>query len=318
MKSIIFIKFLFLLVLALSFCNAKSISNYINDLKERKRDIEFYLKVTDIERDITFNDKKRTLDVYYKKEEEIEELKPVVIFIYGGTWHEGDKVKFTKVGSLLKDNDYISVIPNYILFPIGGFEDMVNDIYTSIQWTYENIEKYGGDPKRITIVGHSAGAHLVALTLFKSYNSMKNLRKELEPLPELEKVILLSGPYDFDDYSKLKNYLGKDIENSLLEQFVKVLFRTKDVSPYDIVKAMGDNSVDDGFNVKKFILYYTSKDDKIPEISVHKLMNQMKRVSENVNIEYIYREGFTHDAITSGMRNDKQEQIDYFLYLLEL
>jgi len=49
MKSIIFIKFLFLLVLALSFCNAKSISNYINDLKERKRDIEFYLKVTDIE-----------------------------------------------------------------------------------------------------------------------------------------------------------------------------------------------------------------------------------------------------------------------------
>ncbi|ORY25409.1 alpha/beta-hydrolase [Neocallimastix californiae] len=298
MKSIIFIKFLFLLVLALSFCNAKSISNYINDLKERKRDIEFYLKVTDIERDITFNDKKRTLDVYYKKEEEIEELKPVVIFIYGGTWHEGDKVKFTKVGSLLKDNDYISVIPNYILFPIGGFEDMVNDIYTSIQWTYENIEKYGGDPKRIIF--------------------MKNLRKELEPLPELEKVILLSGPYDFDDYSKLKNYLGKDIENSLLEQFVKVLFRTKDVSPYDIVKAMGDNSVDDGFNVKKFILYYTSKDDKIPEISVHKLMNQMKRVSENVNIEYIYREGFTHDAITSGMRNDKQEQIDYFLYLLEL
>jgi acetyl esterase/lipase len=316
MKSTIFIKVL-LLSLLVSFCSA---GNIIDELKERKRDIENYLKVKDIKREIKFNSKKRTLDVYYKKDE-IQDLKPVVIFFYGGTWYRGDRIKFTKFGSLLEENDYIGVIPNYILFPFGDMEDMVNDIYTSIKWTYENIEKYGGDPHRITVAGHSAGAHLISLSLLKAYNYMENDDKTLQPLPEIEKLVLLHGPFDFDDYSLIKNSLPEeDADDTFVEQLVKVLLRTKDVSPYDIIKSMDDNSVDDSFNVKKFIFYYTGGDNDVPERSAKKFMKQLNRVcGKNVEIQYVFNEkDYAHNAITVGIRSGDEEHANIFLSLLKL
>jgi len=233
----------------------------------------------------------------------------------------GNKVKFTKIGSFLEENDYVAVLPNYGLFPFAVFEDMVYDVYTAINWTFENIKKYGGDPKRITITSHSAGAHLTALTLFKSYNYMENNGVTLKPLPAIEKIVFLAGPFDFDDYKIIKKeYAEADedetINNSLVEKFVKVLFRTRTVSPHDVVRDMNDNSVDDSFNVKKFVFYYTSKDEKVPEASAKKLMNQMKRVCPNVDIEYVYKEGYAHSDIVNGVRWDIQEQKDIYLSLI--
>ncbi|KAL6612981.1 alpha/beta-hydrolase [Neocallimastix californiae] len=312
MQSSIFIKFLLLISVVFSFSHA----DFINDLKDRKRDIENYLNAKNVERDIVYNKVDSVLDVYNNKNEGGNTLKPVVIFIYGGTWYQGDKVKFTRFGTLLEENGYVGVIPTYTLFPYGGMEDMVYDVYTAITWTFENIEKYGGDPNRITVAGHSAGAHLVALTLFKSYNFMENKKEIMQPLPKIEKALLMSGPYDFDDYAKVKSMLGKELKSSLLEQLVRILFKTKDVSPYDIVKDIPDNSVDDGFNVNKFLFYYTSLDTTVPECSAQKLMKEMKRASEDVNIEYVYNEGYIHEAITVGIRKDDKEQAKIFLNLL--
>jgi len=311
-----FIKFVFLFSFILSFCSADS---FIEKIKERKRDIENYLKVKDIARDIKFNDKKRSLDVYYKKDE-IKTLKPVVIFYHGGTWYQGDRIKFTKFGSLLEENDYIGVIPNYILFPFGSMEDMVNDVYTFIKWTYENIKKYGGDPNRIIVSGHSSGAHLITLTLFKAYNYMTNDGITLEPLPALEKVLLLSGPYDFDDYAIFKKTeIDEEVDQGIVEQLVKVLFRTKSVSPHDIVKSMTTNSVKDSFNVKKFIFYYTAGDQKVPKQSAEKLMAQMKRVCPTINIDYIYNtNNYAHSDIVNGPRFDDQVQEDIYMSLIRL
>jgi len=252
-----------------------------------------------------------------------DELKPVVIHIYGGTWKKGNKVKFTNIGSLLERNDYVAVLPNYGLFPFAVFEDMVYDVYTAIQWTFENIEKYGGDPKRVTIVGHSAGAHLTALTIFKSYNLMENNGEVLSPLPTFEKVILLAGPYDFDDVEIAKmGYKEEDVEdfnNGLLEKTLQILFRTKEVSPYDIVRSMPDDSVKDSFNAKKFIFYYTSNDTLVPKNSATKLIDQMKRVCPKIDIEYVYKENYSHNDIVRGIRfGNNKEQEDIYLSLIEL
>jgi len=310
-------KLFILISLFISFSNALDL---INDLKDRKRDIEYYLKVKDIARDIKFNKKKRSLDVYYKKSE-VDTLKPVVIFYHGGTWYQGDRIKFTRFGSLLDANDYIGVIPNYVLFPFGSMEDMVTDIYTSIQWTYENIKKYGGDPERIIVSGHSAGAHLFLLTLFKAYNQIKNEGKILDPLPTIEKAVLLSGPYDFDDYDIFnKSDIDHEADDGFVETLVKVLLRTRNPSPYDIVKDMADNSVEDSFNVKKFIFYYTNNDSDVPEQSSKKMIRELQRVGgDNIEIQYVYNEdGFVHNAITVGVRSGDQEQEDIYLSLLEL
>ncbi|ORX78622.1 alpha/beta-hydrolase, partial [Anaeromyces robustus] len=233
-----------------------------------------------------------------------------------------NKVKFTNIGSLLEENDYVAVLPNYGLFPFAVFEDMIYDVYTAIQWTFENIQKYGGDPKRVTLVGHSAGAHLVALTLFKSYNYMENNGEILNPLPTFEKVILLAGPYDFDDVEVAKmGYQEENVEdfnNGLLEKTVQILFRTKVVSPYDIVRSMPDNSVNDSFNVNRFILYYTSNDDLVPKNSAVKLIDQIKRVCPNISIEYVFKENYTHNDIVKGIRYGNEVQKDIYMSLVRL
>ncbi|KAG4102659.1 alpha/beta-hydrolase [Neocallimastix lanati (nom. inval.)] len=292
-------------------------SSVIDDIKDYTVDVQNYLKVKNIKRDIKFNPT-RTLDVYYKANE-VNELKPVVIHIYGGTWYKGNKVKFNNIGSLLDENDYVAVLPNYGLFPTAVFEDMVYDVYTAINWTFNNIKQYGGDPNRVTIVGHSAGAHLIALTLFKSYLNMENNNEILKPFPVFERVVLLAGPYDFDDYSLIAKYFDKDISNSLLEKFVKVLFRTKTVSPHDIVASLPDNSISDSFNVKKFVFYYTAGDEKVPETSSRDLVDELNRVCDKINIQYIYNEKqYKHSEIVNGIRKGEELQENIYLSLLKL
>ena len=90
---------------------------------------------------------------------------PVLIFIHGGYWRSLDKADqsflapvFTKQGSCV-------VIPNYSLCPAVTVSDIVLQLVNAVAWVYKNIEKYGGDPKRITVAGHSAGGHLVAMLL---------------------------------------------------------------------------------------------------------------------------------------------------------
>jgi arylformamidase len=92
-------------------------------------------------------------------------LAPVLIFIHGGYWRSLDKADqsflapvFTKQGSCV-------VIPNYSLCPVVTVSDIVLQLVKAVAWVYKNIDQYGGDPKRITVAGHSAGGHLVAMLL---------------------------------------------------------------------------------------------------------------------------------------------------------
>lgn len=194
---------------------------------------------------------------------------------------------------------------------------MIYDIYTVINWTFENIKKYGGDPEKMTIVGHSAGAHLVILTLLKSYLRMNNNNIILEPLPTLEKIVLLSGIYNFNDYDLLTQYFDKTIDKSLLEKFISVLYGAKDVSPYNIIVSIPDKSIADSLNVKKFIFYYTANDEKVPESSAKELMNELERTCNNTDIHYVYNEGqYGHNDIINGIRSGDEVQENVYISLI--
>jgi len=302
---------------ALLCCNAQSLQSlsYIQELKDKKRDNENYEKVQNIEREIQYNNG-RTLDVYYDINNN-NESKPVYIFIYGGNWVSGDNIKFTNFGSLLEKNGYVAVLPNYILFPKGSFEDMVDDIYKAVLWTSKNIEKYGGDPNRISIAAYSAGAHLTALTLIKSVLGKNNKSTILEPLPELEKVILLNGPYDFEDYSVVRKMFGKNTNNSSIDGIIKLFFQSKDISPIDILKPIPDNSLN-SLGAKKFVFFYTSLDDKIEKNSAVKFIKQMNRVYPDVDISYVYKDGYKHTTLTNGVRASSAEEENVFMSLVDL
>ncbi|GJJ77028.1 prenylcysteine alpha-carboxyl methylesterase [Entomortierella parvispora] len=135
---------------------------------------------------IPYNKKRpgKTLDVYVPEHAKVDQgsseddrpLLPVVVFIYGGSWCSGSKTIYTLIGAQFRALGYVTVIPDYTTFPGGLVKDMQDDIQMALQWTGRNCRAYGGNPDRIFLMGHSAGAHLSALTIV--HNSVKKALKE--------------------------------------------------------------------------------------------------------------------------------------------
>jgi len=260
------------------------------------------------------------LDVYYD-ESDTNNLKPVVIFIHGGAWIVGDKIKYSKIGTLLVEEGYIGVLPNYILFPFGSFEDMVDDVYKAVEWTYNNIEKYGGDKSKIILSGHSAGAHLAALTTIKSTLKLENQDEDLEPLPELSKLVLFNGPFDFDDYDSITNFFTQsgEVDHGIAEKLISKIFRSKDIGPTDILRRIKEKSIAN-LGVSKVNVFYADQDKLVPEKSANNFIAQIRRVCPKTAINYIFNQGngFEHSTLIYGARTDDKEKQKLFMNVIEM
>lgn len=222
-----------------------------------------------------------------------------MIFVHGGAWVSGNKFEYQIIGNLLSSNNYVAVLPNYVLSPMGTMDDMVNDVYQSILWTYNNISKYGGDNSRIILTGHSAGAHLSMLTVIKSTLNLENNGKQLQPLPRLEKLVLFNGPYDFNDYDMLSNFMTSQYSMSggYYEKFLNMLFASKYISPTNILKSYQANAISD-LGVPKITFYAADSDQLVPEASAVNLIEQLRRVSPNTTINYNFNQGHGYDHFT--------------------
>ena len=88
---------------------------------------------------------------------------PVVFWIHGGGWQTGDKSSVQIKPQAFVDKGFVFVSTNYRLFPNVDMETIVRDVAKSIHWVHDHIADHGGDPNRIFVMGHSAGAQLAAL-----------------------------------------------------------------------------------------------------------------------------------------------------------
>jgi len=88
---------------------------------------------------------------------------PVVFWIHGGGWQGGDKSSVQIKPQAFVDKGYVFVSTNYRLLPQVDMATIVGDIAKSIHWVHDHIAEYGGDPQRLLVMGHSAGAQLAAL-----------------------------------------------------------------------------------------------------------------------------------------------------------
>src|SRR5262249_48738540 len=86
--------------------------------------------------------------------------RPVVVFFYGGSWTDGERSNYRFVGAALATRGYVAVLPDYRLFPAVRFPRFVEDSALAVAWAQSHAQEFGGDPDRIVLMGHSAGAHM--------------------------------------------------------------------------------------------------------------------------------------------------------------
>jgi len=88
---------------------------------------------------------------------------PVVFWVHGGGWQTGDKSSVQHKPQAFLGRGFVFVSTNYRLLPLVDMGTIVRDIALSIRWVHDHIAEYGGDPDRLFVMGHSAGAQLAAL-----------------------------------------------------------------------------------------------------------------------------------------------------------
>ena len=132
---------------------------------------------------------RQKLDIYYP--EVTRSDAPVIVFFYGGSWRRGDRERYRLVGQALSSRGYISVIPDYRLYPEVQFPAFVEDGAASVAWIKQNIAQ---SDNGIVLIGHSAGAHLAALlALDERYLLGKGIGQS-----SITGMIGLAGPYAFE------------------------------------------------------------------------------------------------------------------------
>jgi acetyl esterase/lipase len=88
---------------------------------------------------------------------------PVVVFLYGGRWQSGSKEEYRLLDDALTREGMVAVVPDYRLAPAVRFPGWVEDAALAVRWVRDSIARFGGDPERIFVAGHSAGGHTAML-----------------------------------------------------------------------------------------------------------------------------------------------------------
>ncbi|MGV7122187.1 alpha/beta hydrolase [Sphingopyxis sp. 550A] len=139
------------------------------------------------------NGPRQTLDIWAPDHAQQGDRLPVIVFFYGGGWNSGERASYGFVGRALAQKGFVVVIPDYRLTPKAHWPDFLEDSAAAVAWTHRYIDGLAGDPDRIALMGHSAGAYnAVMLALDPTW-----LRAAKSDPAILRGVAGLAGPYDF-------------------------------------------------------------------------------------------------------------------------
>jgi triacylglycerol lipase len=156
-----------------------------------------------------------------------DEPRPVLLFVHGGGFVAGDKSTpgspfYDNVGQWAVHNDMLGVTMTYRLAPEHRWPSGSEDVARAVQWLREHVADHGGDPERIFVMGHSAGAVHTAGYIAREHSVGST---GWQPAG----VVLVSGLYDTRSMEKnplFKAYFGDDVAGASSVSFLAALART--------------------------------------------------------------------------------------------
>jgi acetyl esterase/lipase len=142
-----------------------------------------------VKRDVPYADpadEKQVLDIFSPKG--AKDL-PVVFWIHGGGWQAGDKKDVQVKPEVFNGKGFVFVSVNYRLLPAVEMGTIIRDVAKALGWVHTHIAEYGGDPKRLLVMGHSAGAQLAALVCTDD----RYAKAEKVPLADIKGCVPVDG-----------------------------------------------------------------------------------------------------------------------------
>lgn len=136
---------------------------------------------------------RQKLDIYAPLESN-DDLRPVILWFYGGSWKDGTRHGYDFVGRAFAAQGFVTIIPDYRLVPEVRFPGFVEDGAAALRWVRRQVADYGGDPDRVVLAGHSAGAHIAAM-LASDPQWLGDDRARLRGF------VGIAGPYDFAPFT---------------------------------------------------------------------------------------------------------------------
>lgn len=139
-----------------------------------------------VRRDLRYGEGPRALlDLYVP--DTLTAAAPVLLFFYGGSWQSGTKNIYRAFGEAFASAGVMTAVADYRLYPEVKYPAFVEDGAKAFQFLREKVAEYGGDPARLFLSGHSAGAYIAAMLACNPSFGVDRVRG----------VIGIAGPYDF-------------------------------------------------------------------------------------------------------------------------
>jgi acetyl esterase/lipase len=163
---------------------------------------------------------------------------PVVIFWYGGGWAKGDRTSYAFAGRALAKAGFLVVIPDYRKVPQVLFPAFLEDGAEAVAWVEDNIARYRGDPARVAVMGHSAGAWQAVMLALDA----ERLAAAGADPATIKAGVGLSGPYDFHPFTS-ERAIAAFSQWPRPEETQPIAFARKDAPPLLLVTSDGDETV---------------------------------------------------------------------------
>lgn len=221
------------------------------------------------------------LDIYLPPGQ--KEKFPVLIYFHGGGLTGGNRG-----GPNLASQGICLVAPSYRLSPQAQCPDYLNDAADAVAWTFNNIDKFGGDPDRIFIGGMSAGSYLAAMvTMDKSWLQERDI-----DVDRIAGLLPISG--HMITHFTIRKERGIDATTGLSDEFAPLYHVRK--TPFPIFIQCGDDD-------------YPSRQEEN-----RLFVSMMIKYAKQPESEIIYKE---YPGTHGTFGNDKQKKEDFARFILE-